>query len=512
MILLYDVVIIGSGIGGLTSADLLSQRGKKVIVLEQSGRLGGCCASYELNGHKFDVGAIFVLYKELYHRFFEMMGLSLEDYIQMELLDPVYDMRFKDGTDLLLPMDPVETADVIAGFAPGDRQGWLDFCRDMKSIWDASKVLVDKPFPPLEKFGTPAHLARTAANVRLLQAIPAAMRTAFTNQDAVNRRYLRDEKALTIVSFENLFAGIPADRINGIFAVMSYLGHEGYWYPRGGMGAIPAAMARIAEDNGAEIRMNTLVTSILIDNGRAVGVELESGEKIPARVVLSNASAIPTYLDLVGRQNIPARFASAIEGYTLSIPAPMIYFGLKKKPEAIRCHFTVMVPPPEQLNAYWDEYYGEGLLPPFDDLPHGLICPSMTDPDLAPEGAFSMGVLAAGPYKLKYHTWDEAKPTFIDESVAFLERTMIPGLSGLIEDRDMRTPLDFERELLLPEGSIYGLEMSIPNLGPFRPSWRSPVIDDLYLTGASTNPGGGVPLVMISGINASACIVRDKNW
>jgi phytoene desaturase len=509
---LYDVIIIGSGIGGLTAADLLSGRGKNVLVLEQSGRLGGCCASSDLEGHSFDVGAIFVLYKELYHRFFEMMDLRLEDHIPMDLLDPVYDMRFSDGTSLLLPMDPVETADAISEFAPGDRQGWLDFCRDMKLIWDATKGLVDRPFGPLEAFGTPRHMAGRALSLRALRAIPALLRVVFTNQEAVNRRYLRHPKSLTIVSFENLFAGIPADRINGIFAVMSYLGHEGYWYPRGGMGAIPAALARIAEANGAEIRLDTLVTRIPIREGRAAGVEIEGGETIPAKVVLSNASAIPTYLDLVGRENLPSRFSRAIEGYTLSIPAPMIYFGLKEKPEGIRSHFTVMVPPPGQLNAYWDEYYAEGLMPPIEDLPRGLICPSFTDPALAPPGKFSLGVLAAGPYRLKYHTWDEFKPDFIDEAMNNIDRTMLPGFRDLVEVRDMRTPVDFERELLLPEGSIYGLEMSLPNLGPFRPSWRSPVVDDLYLAGASTNPGGGVPLVMISGISASACIVRDKGW
>ena len=509
---MYDAIVIGSGIGGLTTADLLSQRGKKVLVIEQSGRLGGCCATYDLNGHKFDVGAIFILYKEIYDRFFELMGLHLEDYLELRLLDPVYDMKFRDGSSVLLPMDPAECADEISRFAPTDREGWLAFCGDMQRVWDAAKILVEKPFPPLERIGTPGHLARTAMSIKLLKAIPALLSVIFTNQDAVNRRYMKDRKALTIVSFENLFAGIPADRISGIFAVMSYLSHEGYWYPKGGMGAVPEALARIAREFGAEVRMNTLVTRIVVENGRAVGVELASGEVIRSEIVVSNASAIPTYLDLVGRQNLPARFARAIAGYTLSIPAPMVYLGLSARPQQIRSHFTVMVPPPEQLNAYWDEYYGEGLIPPIEDLPHGLICPSMTDPDLAPLGKFSLGFLTASPYHLKYGTWDEVKPAFIDETVNHLDRSMLPGVRGLIEEKDMRTPLDFERELLLPEGSIYGLEMSLSNLGPFRPSWRSPVIRDLYLTGASTNPGGGVPLVMISGINTSACIVRDKAW
>lgn len=509
---MYDAIVIGSGIGGLTTADLLSKRGKRVLVLEQSGRLGGCCASFDLAGHKFDVGAIFILYKELYQRFFEMMGLSLENHIQMKLLDPVYDMRFSDGTSVILPMDPVESADVIARFAPSDRTGWLDFCREMKNVWEAVKVLVDKPFPPLEEFGTPSHMLKTASSLRLLRSVPSILRAALTTQERVNRRYMQDGKSLAIVSFENLFAGLPANRINGIFAVMSYLGHEGYWYPMGGMGSIPDALARIARENGAEIRLNTLVRKVLVEGGRALGVELDNGESVTSRVVVSNASAIPTYLDLVGRENLPGRFARTIENCTLSIPAPIAYFALARRPEQVRCHFTVMTQPPEQMNAYWDDYYAQGLMPPFPDLPHGLVCPSISDPSLSPDSKFSLEVISAGPYELKYHDWDRYKHEYLGDAARDIERRMIPGFGELVDHKDMRTPLDFERELLLPQGAIYGLEMSVSNLGPFRPAWRSPVVENLYLTGASTNPGGGVPLVMISGINCSACVVRDKGW
>ncbi len=509
---MYDVAVIGSGIGGLTCAALLSSRGKKVVVFEQSQRIGGCCSSFELDGHVFDYGAIFVLFREVYERFFEMLGLPMEKYLEFRLLDPVYDMRFSDGESIILPMDPVEAAPVIEKIAPEDRKGWLDFCRTMKLIWEATKCLTDAPFPPLEKFGTGAHYIKQFTSLKLMRAIPAIIGAVITNQDRVNRRYFKSEKALTVVSFENLFAGIPADRINGLFAVMSYLSHEGYWYPKGGMGAIPEALARIAKESGAEIKTGSKVTRIITYGGRAVGVELENGEQVGAHVILSNASAMQTYLDLVGRENLPYSFARSIENYTLSIPAPMMYLALSEKPSEVRCHFTVMVPPPKQLNAYWDEYYAQGLMPPVFDLPHGLICPSMTYPDMSPPGKFSMAFLSAGPYRLKYGNWDKLRGSFIAEVISYLGRNFSAWIPTTVEKSHLRSPEDFERELLLPQGSIYGLEMSLPNLGPFRPSWRSPVIENLYLAGSSTNPGGGVPLVMLSGIHSSGCIVRDKRW
>ncbi len=509
---MYDVAVIGSGIGGLTGAALLASRGKKVIVFEQSERLGGCCSSFELNGNRFDYGAIFVLFREIYDRFFEMLGLPIEKYLEFRLLDPVYDLRFADGDSIILPMDPVEAASVIEKIAPEDRKGWLDFCRTMKSIWDATRLLTDTPFPPLEIFGTPVHYMKQFASLKVIKAIPAILSVLLTNQDRVNRRYFKNDKTLTVVSFENLFAGIPANRINGLFAVMSYLSHEGYFYPKGGMGAIPEALARIARESGAEIKTGTKVTRIITYSGRAVGVELESGEQVGARVVLSNASAIQTYLDLVGRENLPYSFARTVEKYTLSIPAPMMYFSLSAKPPEVRCHFTVMVPPPNQLNAYWDEYFAQGLMPPVFDLPHGLICPGITYPDMSHPGKFGMAFLCAGPYRLKYGNWDDLRESFTAEVISYLGRNVSKQIPSTVEKAHLRSPQDFEKEILLPQGSIYGLEMSLPNLGPFRPSWRSPVIENLYLAGASTNPGGGVPLVMLSGIHSSGCIVRNKGW
>jgi phytoene dehydrogenase-like protein len=275
------------------------------------------------------------------------------------------------------------------------------------------------------------------------------------------------------------------------------------------MVAIPRALARILKANGGELRLKARVKRIVIRDGVARGVSMEDGEEIEADTVLSNASCIPTYMDLVGEEHLSKAFVRALKGYRVSIPSPIVYFGLSEKPP-FRCHSAVLVGGLEKVNAYWDEYYAHGLMARIDDLPVGLTCPSLYDDTLAPEGRYAVSAILPSPYRLKYSNWDAEKPYFIEEVIASVERRAFPGFGSLVEFADMTTPLDFERELNLPEGAIYGLEMSVPTLGPFRASYRSPVVKGLYLTGASTNPGGGVPLVMMSGMFVSSLMVKDR--
>lgn len=505
----YDVVIIGSGIGGLTSGALLAKRGFRVLVLEQSHRVGGCCSAFEKDGYSFDVGAVFILARDIYERLFELLGLKLEDFLEMRLLDPVYDIFFDNGNRALIHYDVEQTVEGLKSINPREAEGYRKFCRDMAAVWSGPNAASLKPFKDLEEVSDLVRLAGRLFNPTLIRNLPMTLKTASGSQQKTIDRYFSDSNMKAVVGFENLYAGLPANRINGLFTLLSYVCHEGYYYPKGGMVAIPRAMARIVESNGGELRLKTRVKKIIVRDGTARGVELDDGEEVGARVVLSNASCIPTYMDLVGQEHLSRAFVRALKGYRVSIPCPIVYFGLKELPP-FRCHSAVLVGGLEKVNAYWDEYFAQGLMARIDDLPVGLTCPSLYDDTLAPEGRYSVSAILPSPYRLKYSSWDREKPYFIEEVIASVERRAFPGFGSLVEFADMTTPLDFERELNLPEGAIYGLEMSVPTLGPFRASYRSPVVKNLYLTGASTNPGGGVPLVMMSGMFASSLIVKDS--
>ena len=505
----YDVVIIGSGVGGLTSGALLSKEGLKVLVLEQSRRIGGCCSNYNADGFQPDVGAIFVIGHEMYYKLFELLGLRLEDYLDFRLIDPVYDTVLDDGERVLLPRDIDEMAEVVNSISPKDVAGYYRYCDDMKKIYDVYLSAMEVPMPPLKDVTRPSFLARMAARKEQFPALPVNLWLATRSLDRVVDSYFSDERVRLIFGWENLFAALPAHRCTGLLSNITYMGRMGYHYPKGGMIAIPKALRKITERFGGEVRLNTLVDRILVKDGKATGVRVAGGEEISAKVVISNVHSRTTYLDLIGSEHLPYTVRRAVKRQPCSIPAPTFYMGLSEKMDSVRAHMTVLLTGRKKFDNLFPEFYDKGLLYRPDDGAFLISCASHGDPDLAPEGKQVLSVIYIAPYKLKYHRWDDIADEWAWECVDTLERRAFPGLSANVEWMDSVTPVELERRLRLPEGAFFGLEMSGPNMGPFRPNYRSRAIDNLYLTGQCTNPGGGVPLVMISGIAASSLIVND---
>ena len=505
----YDVVIIGSGVGGLTCGSLLSKEGMKVLVLEQSHRIGGCCSNYDHDGFQPDVGAVFVIGHEMYYKLFELLDLRLEDYLEYRLIDPVYDTILRDGTRTLLPRDVDEMAEVVASINPRDVDGYYRFCKDMEKIFKMYLSLLEMPMPELRNVGKLSHLAKRMVTKELFAATGVNAFLATRTLDKVVNHYFTDDRIRLMFGWENLYAALPAHRCTGLLSNITYMGRMGFYYPKGGMISIPKALRKIMERFGGEIKFSAVVEKITVKSGKATGVRLADGTEISAKAVISNAHSRTTYQEFVGEEHLPYAVRRAVRNQPCSIPAPTFYLGLSEKLDSVRAHFTAILTERHQFDNIFHEFYDKGLMYRPDDGAFLVSCASHDDPDLAPEGKQVLSAIYIAPYKLKYHQWDDVADEWVWDCVDSMERRAFPGLRSKVEWMDSVTPVELERRLRLPEGAFFGLEMSGGNMGPFRPNYRSRAIKNLYLAGQCTNPGGGVPLVMISGIATSSLLVND---
>jgi phytoene desaturase len=505
----YDVIIIGSGIGGLTAASLLAKDGLKVLVLERLERVGGCCSNYDVNGFKPEVGAVFVIAHEFYYKLFELLDLRLEDYLEWSLIDPVYQVYLEDGSDIALPRDFDAMAQVVKELAPQEVDGYYRYCRDLGKLHKAFLGFTRHPMPDIRDMTKLSSLAKLFASKDMIPAIPINLKIGLSNLEKFVSGYFEDPTMQLLFGWENIYAGLPAHRCLGLFAMITYLSHEGYYYPKGGMISIPKALARIAQDFGAELRLEAEVDSIALQGREARGVKLSDGEVLSARAVVSNTHSRFTYLNLLRDSDLPGWVTRTVRRQPCSIPAPMFYMGLSEPLESVKSHMSLVAQSRERLDNIWTDFYDRGLLYRASDGMFLLICPTFDDPGLAPPGKQVISAMCIAPYRLKYHDWDDIAEDWAWECIDYLEKRCLPGLVQRLEWMDAVPPTELERRLNVAEGAFFGIEMSLPNSGPFRPNYRSRLIDRLYQAGQCTNPGLGVPGAMISGIAVASLMLND---
>jgi len=505
----YDVIIIGAGVGGLTAASLLAKDGLKVLVLERLERVGGCCSNYDVNGFKPEVGAVFVIAHEFYYKLFELLDLRLEDYLDWSLIDPVYQVYLGDGEETTLPRDVDEMAAVIRQIAPQDVDGYYRYCADLGKLHKAFTGFTTHPMPEIRDMSKLSSLARLFASKDFIPAVPINIKLALNNLEKCVGSYFTNPYVQLIFGWENMYAGLPAHRCTGLFSMITYMGHMGYYYPKGGMIAIPNALNRIAQDFGAELRLGAEVESIVLQGREAKGVRLADGEVLSARAVVSNTHSRFTYLNLLRDANLPGWVTRTVRRQPCSIPAPIFYMGLSEPLDSVKAHMSLVTQQRSQVDNIWTDFYDRGLMYRAADGMYLVMCPTFDDPELAPPGKQVLSAIYIGPYRLKYHNWDDIADEWAWECIDYLEKRCFPGLKQRVEWMDSVPPTELERRLNVAEGAFFGIEMSLPNLGPFRPNYRSRLIDRLYQSGQCTNPGLGVPGAMISGVAVASIMLND---
>lgn len=494
----YNAIVVGAGVGGLAIGALLAKKGRKVLVLEQSNLIGGCCSTFERNGYHFDLGASIIEDAQVINWCFQRMGTELSKEVDLVSPDPIFSVYLRDGTKMKYPLSIEASAQEIAKISPGDVKGWYAFCKYMKGFNDvALKGFFVKP-------------ANTLGDVvRMFQESPAMLNylPLFNGSyQAVLKKFFKSPQIRESLSFQAFYAGLPPEMLPGLYAVIPYSEHEGIHYSKGGMIAIPAAMRRVGEKHGMTVELNALVKRVIVRDGRAVGVALADGTEITADLVVSDINAKKLYLEMVGEEHLSNLVRKGVKSYEYSMSTPTIYIGVDYEPP-LESHHTLATIPTEEMNNYWWDYYEAGRYP---HEQWGIISwTSHSDPNLAPPGhSVVILTLGPGPYTLEGTTWDKEKPDLMEKIINYYSKRYVPGLAEHVKVAEFSTPADYERRLLTPEGAIYALRQDVPHSICFRPAAKSKSIKGLYLVGASTHPGGGIPVVISSAMNADDLIEK----
>ena len=474
------VVVVGAGLGGLSAAARLAALGHDVTVCEQAGEVGGKLGWTSRDGFSFDTGPSLLTLPAVQRDLFLKTGAPLEDVLDVVPLDPVCAYRFGDGTRLEVPGGglPAVAAAVDAALGPGAGAQWTGFLRRAARIWDVSR----EPFleNPLDGVRTLLRLARDLDAVRTV--------APWRSLRSLGEQHLHDPRLRVLLDRYATYSGSDPRRAPAALATVPYVEHAfGAWYVRGGLRRLAEAVAERAAERGARIRTGADVAEVLVEGGRASGVRLAGGERLPADVVVSAVDAAHLYRDLLPRPRLrPSPRRRSSSGLVLLL-------SLRGRTPGLR-HHTVLFPA---------DYDAE-----FDDLAAGRPVADPTvyvsapdDPALRPDdGHEAWFVLVNAPVHDPARGTDWTAPGLADAQADRVLAVMAErGLDvrGRVLRREVRTPADLERDTRSDGGAIYGSSSDGARGAFLRPANRSPV-PGLFLVGGSAHPGGGLPLVGLS--------------
>jgi phytoene dehydrogenase-like protein len=520
----YDAIIIGGGHNGLVCAAYLARAGKRVLVLERREVLGGAAVTQEVfPGYRFSVFSYVVsLLRPEIIRELELARHGLQILPLESTLTPL-----PSGDHLAQWNDADRNRRSLARHSPRDAEAYDEFARLMHQMGRAVRPLLGM-IPPDPASLAPrelAGLARLGGHFRDLgrdhfHALHKLM--TMSSADYLDE-WFESEALKATKSASGIIGTLLGPRSPGTAFVLlhHYMGEldgvfRAWGIARGGNGSVSGAIAAAARAAGAEIRTAAPVARVLLSNGRATGVVLESGEELAAGLVVSNADPRRTFLELVGAAHLPSAFAEEIARYRLRGASGKVNLALAELPnftclpgDGAHLRGAISISPSVDYleRAYDEAKYGEFSRRPYLDV----VIPSLLDPSMAPPGRHVMSIFAQyAPYDLK-GGWSDARREAFGDTVIDTLAEYAPNLKKAILHRQVITPADIERVVGLSEGNIFQGELSLQQMFFLRPSpawarYRTP-IDGLYQCGAGTHPGGGV--MGAPGRNAARAILRE---
>jgi phytoene desaturase len=478
--------------GGLAAAARLAAQGHRVTVLERSTGVGGKLGWFARDGHGFDTGPSLLTLPQVYRDLFAATGTPIEDVLDLRRLDPAAELRFADGTRLVMPGQAEEVpAALDAALGEGTGAQWAALARRAGAMWRVA----EQPFlrSPLAGAGTLARLARSPADV----ATVAPWQTL----RGLGARYLRHPHLRTLLDRYATYSGSDPRRAPAVLATVASAEQEqGSWYVAGGLHRLARAVADRAEERGAVLRTGCAVREVVLSGGYVRGVRLASGEDVDADVVVAAGDATALYRDLLPAERRTRPVRAALSRATPSLSGFVLLLALRGRTPGL-AHHTVLFP--GDYDAEFDAVFGTGS---YAGAPRPVADPAVyvsapDDPATRPDDdSESWFVLVNAPRHDPAGGMDWDVPGLAD---AYAERVLdVLARRGLdVRARlrwcEIRTPADLERDTGSVGGAIYGTSSNGARAAFLRPANASPV-PGLFLVGGSAHPGGGLPLVALS--------------
>ena len=479
-----SAVVIGAGLGGLSAAMRLGSKGYSVTVIDRLDRVGGRGSSVTKNGFRFDLGPTILTVPQVFEKLWKDCGKDFARDVELVPLDPFYEIRWQDGSRFQVRSSEEEMLAEVTRNFPKDLKGYCKFLEDCEKRY---------------VFGFEG-LGRRPMNKiwDLLKEIPGFIRLRADRSvySHVSTR-VKDPKFRMALSFHPLFIGGDPRNVTSMYILVSHLEKAfGVHYVKGGVQALADAMANVVKEQGGQVLLNSNVENITLNKQKADGVMLENGLKLNADIVVSNADPGWTYNKLLPNQK--KRWTEKkLKKSRWSMGLFVWYFGTKNTREKWQDvgHHTIMNGP--RYRGLLADIFDRQFLA--DDMSIYLHRPSVTDPSVAPKGDDCFYALSPVP-NLKTSNpidWSKELEGYKNKMRMVLEET-IPGFSDAIIAEHILTPKDFEERYLSPYGSGFSLEPRIFQSAWFRPHNVSEDIENLYLVGAGTHPGAGIPSVVTS--------------
>ncbi|PWH13788.1 MAG: phytoene desaturase [Anaerolineae bacterium] len=490
------VLIIGAGIGGIATAARLAKAGFQVTVVEKNAQPGGRCGQFIRDGHRFDIGPTLFLMPEVWEETFASLGERMSDHLDLRRIDPTYKVHFEDGLQIALTSNLGAMQTQLEKVEKTAFTGFLHYIAEGSKHYKVSlEKFVGRNFYSLLEYFSPA-------NLPLLFQLKALVK----HYDNVGR-YFKDPRLKAAFTFQNMYLGLSPYDAPATYSLLQYTElAEGVWYPIGGMYAAIQALTAIAEKLGAQFLYNTEVTRIETANGKVERVHLKDGRTLSADLYIGNADLPYIYKELLPDASEARKFDQML--YTCS--TIMFYWGVDKPYPQIALHNVFLS---GDYKASFDRIFKDHTLP---DTPSFYVhAPTRVDAAAAPPGQETLFILVPVGHL------DESRPQDWDQLVQKARQTVFSRLAKEMDAADLSehikfevvyTAQDWKQRYHLDKGAAFGLSHNFWQVGYLRPQNRHKRYRNLYFVGASTHPGTGLPIVLLSARLTTERILRENGF